>query len=166
MKNSVLALTKHAKSRSDNVRKKLQIAMETIELEIDKNEGIYPYRGGRLSLSEVCRRAGVHKVTLQGETHNMTTKTTVEQWIASLEKKIVTGQKSVRKTVTARADDWEAQYKALARRFNEIYAIEVIGKNKALKEAIDRVELLEAENIRLKMELSQGKVISIPGLKS
>lgn len=162
MRNSTIALTKHAKARSDEVRKKLRLSMDAIELEIEHNEGVYPFQGGRLSLSEVCRRAGVHKVTLQGLAHKETTKPMVEAWIANISKQLVTGHKAVRKTVTARAEDWEGQYKSLARRFNEIYAIEVIEKNNALKEAFERIKLLEAENLHLKMELSQGKVVLMP----
>ena len=86
----------------------------------------------------------------------------VENWIEEITRKLVTGHKTIRKAVTTRADDWEAQYKSIARRFNEIYAIEVIAKNKALRDAAERIEFLEAENLRLKMELSKGKVVLMP----
>lgn len=162
MKNSGEALTKHAKSRTHDVRDKLRSAMKTIELEIEQNEGVYPFHGGRLSLSEVCRRAGVHKITMQGPAHKTTTKPMVETWIAGIGKQLITGRKIVRKTVTSRADDWEAQYKAVARQFNEMYAIEVIAKDKALKEATERIAVLEAENFRLQVELSQGRVVRMP----
>ena len=72
------ALAEHARNRSEMIRVQLRDAMRRIELEIDENQGIYPLQGGRLTLSEVCRRAGVHKVTLQGKNHRDTSKAVVE----------------------------------------------------------------------------------------
>ncbi|CAD6872424.1 hypothetical protein [Methylomonas fluvii] len=42
-------LLEHAKQRSQVVIKKLRDAQKVIEAEIDVNEGIYPYNGGKLS---------------------------------------------------------------------------------------------------------------------
>lgn len=156
------ALSDHAHGRTDLVRVKLREAMKTIEIEIDQNAGIYPLHGGRLSLAEVCRRAGVHKVTLQGPSHRETSKTEIENWIKRLKESLITGRKSVRRTVTARADDWEARYKAVANKFNEMYAIEVIAKDKMIRELTEKVTTLEAENLTLVSDLSMGKVIRFP----
>jgi predicted kinase len=156
------ALVLHAHARTDQVRMKLRDAMKVIELEIEQNNGIYPFHGGRLSLSEVCRRAGVHKVTLQGASHRESSKPMVENWIEGLRARLITGRKTVRKTVTARADDWEERYKSIANKFNEMYAIDVIAKDKTIRELTDRVEMLEAENLRLQAALSEGKVIRLP----
>lgn len=153
------ALVEHAHARTDQVRTKLRDAMKTIELEIEHNDGIYPFHGGRLSMSEVCRRAKVHKVTLQGRSHRDTSKPMIEAWIKGLKARLVTGRKTVRKTVTARADDWEAQYKDVARKFNEMYAIDVIAKDKTIAELTERLVTLEAENQMLRSELSAGKVV-------
>lgn len=155
-------LTEHALGRTDQVKKKLDLAMDSIELEIEENAGIYPFHGGRLSLSEVCRRAGVHKVTLHGPSHETTSKLKVQKWLDELKKKLITGRKTVRKTVTARADDWQARYKDVANKFNEMYAIEVISKDKALNEAQERIAILEAENLRLQTALSNRVVVQMP----
>lgn len=156
------ALAVHAHARTDQVRRRLRDAMKTIELEIEQNEGIYPFHGGRLSLSEVCRRAGVHKVTLQGPSHRDSSKPEVEKWIKSLKARLITGRKTVRKTVTARADDWESRYRAVANKFNEMYAIEVLVKEKTIRELTEKVVTLEDENLMLRSELSSGKVVRMP----
>lgn len=161
-KNTGEILSKHAHGRTDQVREKLRGAMKVIELEIEQNEGIYPFHGGRLSLSEVCRRAGVHKVTMQGPSHRDTSKPMVEAWINGLKSKLITGRKVVRKEVTARAGDWQARYKAVANKFNEMYAIDVIAKERVLKEAQERIAILEAENLRLQAALSNGVVVQMP----
>jgi hypothetical protein len=161
-RNTGAALIEHAHGRSEEVRVKLRDAMKKIELEIDENDGIYPLQGGRLSLSEVCRRAGVHKVTLQGPNHRDTSKTDVEAWIKRIKNTLITGRKTVRKKVTERANDWEAKYKDLARKFNEMYAIEVLAKDKIILELREKLGPLEEENIMLRAELSLGKVVRLP----
>lgn len=160
--NTSSSLTEHARSRTEEVRVKLRDAMKKIELEIDENDGIYPLQGGRLSLSEVCRRAGVHKVTMQGSIHRETSKAEVENWIQRLKASLITGRKSVRKTVTARANNWEAKYNEVARKFNEMYAIEVIAKDKIIRDLREKVGPLEAENVMLRAELSSGKIVRFP----
>jgi len=159
------ALAVHAHGRTEQVQKRLRAAMNTIEQEIERNDGVYPFHGGRLSLSEVCRRASVHKVTLQGPSHRDSSKIEVENWIKSLKARLITGRKSVRRTVTARADDWESRYKAVANKFNEMYAIEVIAKNKTIRELTAKVDALEDENLMLRSELSSGKVMRLSHAK-
>ena len=159
-------LTQHAHGRTDNVRAKVQKAMEAIELDIENNDGIYPHHGGRLTVAEVCRVAGVHKVTLHGACHRDTTKLMIENWLQRLKATLITGRKIVRKTVTARADDWEARYKAVASKFNEMYAVDGIGKDNQIKELTEQVAALEAENQLLRTELNNCKVVRLPDAKT
>lgn len=156
------ALVHHAHERSRNVLKKLQEAMKSIELDIEQNEGIYPFHGGRLTVAEVCRRAGVRDVTLHGPAHKDTTKPMVESWLEQVKTKLITGRKAVRRTVTARADSWEDKYKKVANKFNQMYAIEVIARDEKLRELTQRVAELEEENLMLRSELSSGKVVQLP----
>jgi hypothetical protein len=155
-------LIQYAHGRTDDVRKKLREAMKAIDLDIEKNEGIYPFQGGRVSLSEVCRRAGVHKVTLQGPSHRDSTKPMLQAWLAGLKSKLITGRKIVRKTVTSRADNWESMYRDVANKFNEMYAIDVIGRDKELARLRERIVELEADNLMLRSDLSVGKVVQMP----
>lgn len=165
MKNAVEALKEHAHARTAEVCDRLRDAMKKIELDIEQNEGIYPLHGGRLSLSEVCRRAGVHKVTLQGASHKATTKPLIEGWLTGVANSLTTGRKIVRKTVTARADVWKNRYETVAQKFNEMYSIEIISRDTELTELRKRVEFLDAENLRLQMALSKGKVVRMPNKK-
>lgn len=162
LENSAEALAKHAKTRSLQIHNKLHAAMKAMDLDIEQNEGIYPLNGGRISLSEVCRRAGVHKVTLQGLSHKNTTKPLIETWLKRVHGHLITGSKSVRKSVTSRANDWEKKYRAIAHKFNEMYAIEIIERDHKLEQAKKLIDELEAENRKLTATISGGKVIPLP----
>jgi hypothetical protein len=155
------ALTFHEKRRTDEVSIKLRNAMAVIESDIDNNDGIYPYNNGRLSMAEVCRRAGIHKITLQGNVHKNTTKTSLQEWLSVLNAKSVTGSKSVRKRVTETIDDWKSRYAELARSYNEMYAIEIVSRNAKIRDATDKIFELEAEIVKLKSKLSNGTVFLI-----
>jgi hypothetical protein len=156
--NSLIA---HAKSRSDDVTVKLHKAMATIEIELGVNDGIYPFNKGRLSMAEVCRRAGIHKITLQGEVHRLTNRLIVKEWLDELEKQLVKGSKSVRRRVTSKIDDWKARYTDLARSYNEIYAIEIVCREAKLKTAFAKIAELEGEVLSLRAQLSDKVVVVI-----
>lgn len=148
----------HSRLRSDEVSAKLKKAMEAIEKDIEDNDGLYPFNNGRLSLAEVCRRASIHKVTLQGKTHSATTKVVVKEWLQSLDKLSVSGAKTVRKRVTAAADEWRDRYLTIARKYNEMYAIDLVSLQSKLDEAHNRISDLESENMALRIKLSAGGV--------
>ncbi|WP_421558058.1 hypothetical protein [Pseudomonas canadensis] len=156
-------LALHAKSRTDEVTRKLRNAMIEIEKDIELNEGLYPFNGGRLSLAEVCRRAGVHKITLQGDVHKETTKVVVKEWLASLDKKLFGGSKTVRKRVNESADEWRVRYFDLARKYNELYAIEILSRDTKIKAALTKIIELEAEVSKLQEQLASTKVVVLRG---
>jgi hypothetical protein len=140
--------------------------METIERDIEDNEGIYPFNNGRLSLAEVCRRASVHKVTLQGSTHRTTTKVVIKNWLDSLGQLSVKGAKTVRKRVTASIDEWRDRYFTIAQKYNEMYAIHMVSLQTKLEASQARISELESENMDLRIKLSGGSVAPIlRGLK-
>jgi hypothetical protein len=51
--------------RTQAMLHRLHTAMKAIEAEIDSHNGIYPFNHGRVTQSELCRRADVKKATLQ-----------------------------------------------------------------------------------------------------
>lgn len=161
-------LSDHAHLRSDRVVAALRRAMGIIEAEIEANEGLYPYNSGRLSQAELCRRAGVANVTLQNPSHKTTTLVEVNKWLARVRAKIVAGQKSVRKTVTDRVDQWKHEYKKVATHYNvsRLEVADLKGRlkdaNAALAEAKAHTKALEAEISVLRSELAQGKVVQLP----
>lgn len=155
------SLRAHAKSRSDDVVVKLHKAMATIESELEINDGIYPFNKGRLSLAEVCRRAGIHKITLQGEAHRQTSRLVVKKWLDTLERHLVSGSKSVRSRVTSKIDDWKTRYTDLARTYNELYAIEIVHRDAEIDAAFAKIAELEAEVVSLRAQLSDEVVVLI-----
>lgn len=155
------SLVAHAKSRSDDVTIKLHKAMAVIEIELEDNEGIYPFNKGRLSMAEVCRRAGIHKITLQGEVHRLTSRVIVKNWLDNLEKQLIQGSKSVRCRVTSKIDDWKARYTDLARSYNEVYAVEIVSRDVKLASALLKVAELEEQVLSLRAQLSDKSVVLI-----
>ncbi|MEI4522053.1 hypothetical protein [Pseudomonas sp. CCNWLW23] len=145
----------YSRSRSDEVLTKLRKAMEAIERDIEENDGLYPYNNGKLSLAEVCRRASIHKVTLQGGKHNSTTKVVLKEWLQNLNKLVAVGAKTVRKRVTASADEWRNRYFEIARKYNEMYAINIVSMQAKLETAESRIVELESENVALRKKLSK-----------
>lgn len=103
-----------AKGRTTEVERKLTKAMKDIELDIEANERIYPYNGGRVTQSEVCRRAGIRKATLQGKAHKLSTKLSVDAFVAKIRTLAIKGAKSVRRNVTDRANYWKDAHREIA----------------------------------------------------
>jgi hypothetical protein len=154
------ALLIHAKARTETVIAKVRGALAAIELDIEQNEGIYPYNGGRLTQAEVCRRAGIHKVTLQGGPHRTTTREMIEVWLKAVRIRLVTGKKMVRKSVTARADDWKERYLNAAR-MSHLYHNQMVALAEERDQGRVRIAELEAEVLKLRSELSNGKVVQL-----
>lgn len=145
-----------AKERTANVVSRLRQAMKDIEKDVDENEGIYPYNKGRIDQSEVCRRAGVSKVTLQGPSHKLTTKQEVDDWVTRQKTSAVVGARRVRRKVTERVEGWKAHHEKIA---NQYHLAEL-----ELVEARRRIKELENENAILRDELSKcakGKIVPI-----
>ncbi len=112
-------------------------------------------------MAEVCRRAGIHKITLQGDLHKKTTKIALQEWLVALDKKKVTGYKSVRKRITETTECWKEKYINLARSYNEVYAIEMVSRDARLRDALEKISCLEVEILKLKAKLSTGVVVLI-----
>ncbi len=143
-----------AKQRTSDIVDRLKSAMKAMELEISQNGGVYPENYGRINQVEVCRRAGVSKITLQGKAHKTTTKLMVDDWVA--ERKIKR-KPEIRRAVTERADEWKAEHAKIATQ----YAIAMLEFN----EAENRVRQLEEENAALREQLTvsgANKVIGFP----
>ncbi|AWH33919.1 hypothetical protein C1930_14150 [Stenotrophomonas sp. SAU14A_NAIMI4_8] len=134
--------------------------MSAMERDIDANEGIYPFNGGRASKAEVCRRAGVSKVTLQGFAHRATTSKRIDAWLKGLRDKMLVGRKSVRKAVTLRADNWRELYLQAVRQ-TDLYRIEAIAQQHLLSTAQQQIAELELQVKGLLQAASAGKVVSI-----
>lgn len=155
-------VAKSAEVRSNRVRKAIHDAMNKIEEEIMAADGMYPYNGGRLSEAEVCRRAGVHPITLMGKAHRDTTKLEVQAWLTHVRAGIVTGSRSVRKAVHDRATTAKDRYREIAAKFQAMYQVEIPRREDELRRLKARIGELEAENARLQEQVAKGLVVRLP----
>lgn len=163
MTGSSEALAKAGRARTDRVVRLIDTAMATIEREVADSDGIYPYNSGRLSVAEVCRRAGVHQVTLQSATHKGTTRITVLTWLDSMKHAMVKGAKTIRREVHRRATQWKELYQTVAAQYKNMYAIEIVQRDALIKE-------LKQQNKELRSQLalakaSGGRVVGIRSKK-
>lgn len=150
-----------AKERTAGVVSRLHQAMKDMEKDVQDNEGLYPYNHGRIDQSEVCRRAGVSKVTLQGPSHKETTKKEVDNWVAGMKVRAVVGARGVRRKVTERADSWKAAHDKIANHYH-LAELELV-------EARQRIKQLEIANDALRAELAKsgkGKVVALQEKRS
>ena len=70
--------------RTEAALARLHKAMRDIEAEIAAHHGIYPFNHGRVTQSELCRRADVKKATLQNPLHKDTTRVEIMGWLEAL----------------------------------------------------------------------------------
>ncbi len=153
-------LLQSARNRTVAFTNNIRSAMKQIELEIDQNQGLYPFNGGRLTQAELCRRAKVTNVALQGPAHKDTTRVMVDAWLKTVRAGITTGRKSVRRAVTDRAENWKAQHAAVA----TAYHIAVLEMNE-MKLRVRDLER-EAESLREHLRLRSEKcVVTMPPTK-
>lgn len=153
-------LLQSSKNRTVAFTNNIRAAMKQIELEIDQNQGLYPLNGGRLSQAELCRRAKVTNVALQGPAHKDTTRVMVDAWLKKLRAGITTGRKSVRRVVTDRAENWKAQHTAVATSYH-IVVLEMIEMKRRVRD-LER----EAESLREQLRLrSEKSVVKMPRKK-
>lgn len=120
--------------RTQAMLQRLHRAMADIETEIAAHHGVYPYNHGRVTQSELCRRADVKKATLQTPLHKDTTRVKVMAWLDRLSAALALTRDANRERVTAVAD-------TLA---DEVQALKV-----ELAQAKEEIRRLQADNARL-----------------
>lgn len=129
-------------ARTEAALKRLHTAMADIEAEIAENHGIYPYNFGRVTQSELCRRADVKKATLQNPVHKDTTRVEIMAWLDELTARLARTRDGTRERVTAVAEDLAAQLERLTLANQDLQT--------RLDAAQMLVEQLRQENVRLK----------------
>ncbi|GLS33777.1 hypothetical protein GCM10007937_54900 [Mesorhizobium albiziae] len=123
-------------------------AMRKIEIDIERNGGLYPYAEGVISADEVVRRAGKSEGLLQKERHHVL-RDEVNDWVDSVREAIASGRSVVRRKVSERVDLANKELKAIQQRWAEaeLEYIETVNELAACK---DRLAALELENARLR----------------
>jgi hypothetical protein len=95
-------LVKAQQARGEATREKVLAALQTMEREIDKH-GLYPNNDGKVTLTEVARRAGVSAITLRNKHHHQT-RGIVQDWLTKLKRSAPTtklkAQKATREKIT------------------------------------------------------------------
>ncbi len=100
-------------ARTEAALQRLDKAMRDVEADIEANHGVYPFNHGRVTQSELCRRADVKKATLQNPVHKDTTRVDIMAWLDQLAARLSQTRDGTRERVTAVADDLTAQVQQL-----------------------------------------------------
>ena len=129
-------------ARTEAALGRLHQAMRAIEADIQTHHGIYPLNFGRVTQSELCRRADVKKATLQNPVHKDTTRVDIMAWLDALNADLTQTRAGTRDRVTAMADTLQAD---LANLSQAKQALEV-----QLLEATALIKQLQIENALLK----------------
>lgn len=129
--------------RTQAMLQRLRKAMRDIEGEIEEHHGIYPYNHGRVTQSELCRRADVKKATLQTPLHKDTTRVEVIEWLERLSLRLADTRDATRERVTAVADDLSHELSVL---------------KTELAEAKERIAALMEENACLRKALNDASI--------
>jgi len=103
----------HPPPRTGAALERLRRAMTDIEADISLHKGVYPFNHGRVTQSELCRRADVKKATLQNPVHKDTTRVEIIRWLEALNLKLTQTRVDTRDRVTAIADDLAAEVQRL-----------------------------------------------------
>lgn len=126
-------------ARTEAALARLHKAMRDIEAEIAAHQGIYPFNFGRVTQSELCRRADVKKATLQNPVHKDTTRVEIMAWLDTISTQLAQTRDGTRERVTEVADGLAADVQRLTL---------------ALEEMRQRVVTLEADNTDLRRQLA------------
>ena len=131
-----------AHPRTEAALERLRKAMREIEAEVEANQGIYPYNFGRVTQSELCRRADVKKATLQNPVHKDTTRLEIMAWIDRLSTHLARSRDGTRERVTAVADGLSEQLRELS--------VALQTAQEELAEAKRTIAQLQLDNSELK----------------
>lgn len=135
--------TPHSHPRTEAALQRLRQAMATIEAEIEAHGGSYPYNHGRLTQSELCRRADVKKATLQNPVHKDTTRVEIIQWCDAVNARLAQSRDAAR--LQAPAADSATELTGLSEQLDRLQ------QQLAASERL--VEQLRQENRQLRAQL-------------
>jgi len=144
-RNSPGSPTDKPNARTEAALGRLHQAMRAIEADIQTHHGIYPLNFGRVTQSELCRRADVKKATLQNPVHKDTTRVDIMAWLDALNANLTQTRASARDRVTAVADTLSADLSLLTQAKQELET--------RLEAADAHIKQLQQENALLKSRL-------------
>ncbi len=136
---------KHSHPRTEAALQRLRQAMAQIEAEISSHGGHYPYNHGRMTQSELCRRADVKKATLQNPVHKDTTRVEVMTWCDAINARLAQARDlsrlesgSVASADPVNPRDLQQELEALRRQLDAAlqHNNELVQENAALRERL------------------------------
>lgn len=134
--------------RTEAALQRLRQAMAQIEAEILSHGGHYPYNHGRMTQSELCRRADVKKATLQNPVHKDTTRVEVIEWCDAINARLAQARDLARLEASSVAPQEDASHPALQQELDEL--------RRRLEAALRHNAELEQENAALRARLGAG----------
>lgn len=134
--------------RTEAALQRLRQAMAQIEAEILSHGGHYPYNHGRMTQSELCRRADVKKATLQNPVHKDTTRVEVIEWCDAINARLAQARDLARLEASSVAPQEDASHPALQQELDEL--------RRRLEAALRHNAELEQENTALRARLGAG----------
>lgn len=135
--------------------------MREIERAIEKSQELYPWNGGRVTNSEVLRRAGLDRAILQKSRHREL-RDEVNIWVHTVSKRMISGSKVVRKAVSERVDTAKSEANEIRQRWAEAELI-YIDQEAQIRDLAARCDTLEQENARLRASIAGENVVPIVG---
>ena len=135
-------------ARTEAALGRLHQAMRAIEADISAHHGIYPLNFGRVTQSELCRRADVKKATLQNPVHKDSTRVDIMAWLDALNTNLTQTRAGTRDRVTAVADTLSADLANLTQAKQALEA--------QLEAAQALIKQLQRENALLKSQLGSA----------
>lgn len=133
--------------------------MRDIQADVEANKGIYPLNDGRITLQEVLRRADLSSAALE-KPHHSAFKGEVTDWVVGANKRIARGARTIRKAVTERVDDANAEIKAIRQAWTEAELEYVEGRGEVAKLTTENAALARQVQ-QLQAELAGRNVIPI-----
>ena len=134
--------------RTEAALQRLRQAMAQIEAEIEAHQGSYPYNHGRMTQSELCRRADVKKATLQNPVHKDTTRVEVMSWCDTINARLAQTRDAARLQLAASADASGASGAEPQSLLDQLASLQ-----QRLDAAESLVEQLQVQNRQLRAQL-------------
>ena len=146
----------------ETVAGKIRRAQRTIELEIQGNNGVYPFNGGQLTEAEVCRRADVMLATLDEPAHATTTRRELGAWLRQVTAPAASASQRSGEDGGMSAAEWKAQLEQIVIAYHRAN-LEVAKLRGRVMELEEREKALEKKHASLDMRFRRPKGRSPPG---
>jgi chromosome segregation ATPase len=158
--------TKAAKSKFEASRALIRERMKEMEVEIEKNGGVYPYAAGRISAAEVLRRSGKSEGYLRKSEppELVDLRNEVDDWVERVTAAVAAGARVVRKNVTDRVRAAQDELELVKDNYH-LAELELSDARAELRTANKTIEELRAENAALMKKLAGKTVVDLPRRK-